>query len=49
MARHEIRRRIDLMLPIEGIQEGEPSGPCGVYADDGVSLTGHFKTWEAAH
>ena len=24
MARHKIRRRIDLMLPIEGIQEGEP-------------------------
>lgn len=31
------------------IEESEPSGPCGVYEGREVVMSGHFKTWEAAH
>jgi phytanoyl-CoA hydroxylase len=34
---------------VGGIDESEASGPCGVYENGEVALTGHFKTWEAAH
>jgi hypothetical protein len=33
----------------DGIEASEPSGPCGVYEGSDVTLTGSFKTWEAAH
>jgi phytanoyl-CoA hydroxylase len=41
--------RMDGSLLDSGIAESEPSGPCGVYGDEGVELSGNFKTWEAAH
>ena len=33
----------------DGIAASEPSGPCGVYEASEVAMSGHFKTWEAAH
>ena len=41
--------RMDGSIVETGVAESEPSGPCGVYGDDGVTLNGEFKTWEAAH
>jgi len=41
--------RMDGSVVENGVAESEPSGPCGVYVADGVSLEGEFKTWEAAH
>jgi phytanoyl-CoA hydroxylase len=41
--------RMDGSVLDSGIAESEPSGPCGTYSAEGVSLTGDFKTWEAAH
>jgi phytanoyl-CoA hydroxylase len=41
--------RMDGSVVSEGIDESLPSGPCGVYEDQEVVLSGRFKTWEAAH
>lgn len=41
--------RMDGSIVEDGIAQSEPSGPCGVYGDEGVALSGNFKTWEAAH
>lgn len=41
--------RMDGSVVQNGVAESEPSGPCGVYGDADVELSGHFKTWEAAH
>jgi hypothetical protein len=34
---------------VEGIELSVPGGPCGVYENGEVAMSGQFKTWEAAH
>ena len=41
--------RMDGSILDSGVEESITSGPCGVYEPEGVSMSGHFKTWEAAH
>jgi phytanoyl-CoA hydroxylase len=38
--------RMDGSRVEDGIAEGDPSGPCGIYEQDGVVLAGEFLTWE---
>jgi phytanoyl-CoA hydroxylase len=41
--------RMDGSIVEDGIEKSVPGGPCGVYQEREVVLSGHFKTWEAAH
>lgn len=36
-------------LDDEALERAKEGGPCGVYEGGDVALTGHFKTWDAAH
>lgn len=41
--------RMDGSLVEEGIAESEHGGPCGLYGEDGVEMSGEFRTWGSAH
>jgi hypothetical protein len=41
--------RMDGSVLDGGIDPSVPGGPCGVYEDQEVAMSGTFKTWEAAH
>jgi hypothetical protein len=41
--------RMDGSVVEDGIEQSQTSGPCGVYQEQEVVLSGHFKTWESAH
>jgi phytanoyl-CoA hydroxylase len=41
--------RLDGTRLDEGFEQSAPGGPCGVYENDDIKLSGTFKAWEAAH